>query len=695
MSEQSKQNELYSNTVTILDKYECLSLGATTIGNLIDEKKIKINKTKNSLKNKGKKPDVLIVDNTRKIVAYIECKKPEEFNSDAKIKKAIDQEINVAKELGIKIFVATDGSKFVWVNALTGNRIKDEYGNDIVSPIQPKNEARKTSLLIDRLTLDLSLTNDKLQAIKYSDPTNLAQKVGGLLRNIKFTTPKDSLYTFVELFLFKYLSDIQILKSTENFDYIYSLYDESDRSESEVLYEYITGPREQISLLFPQAPDKTSVINGFVFHAEKTADGYISNSADATVFHEIMKMFKEYEKLEGKFINVHRDFKSKLFETFTKQDKDKANAGKYFTPLKIVKGMVDMVDVKQGDEICDPACGVGKFLLEASLKIDDPFVFKNGHVVSKIKLYGFEKEMDEKNTSNGFDLTTILAKANMLIYYSSLFRDNNTLADIQVISKELLNESFFSSKTMLGTLERTDGKQYDLILANPPYYQNALISENARKTGWYQQNGQGVEGLFLEWIIKSLKPNGIANIVLPDGIFTSTQNNKLHNFIFEQCFIEAIISLPINTFVNTPKKTYVMTLRKKKDVSIKQDYPIFSYYCSSIGETLDVNRFDCDENDFQSAVNKYNLFRNLKDKNCIEDYLKPIFFNDLRLKLLSVDSFKELSDWNIEKRWSDGEKIKLGVKKADVVMTLDEFNNYLSNIIADINEYSEAIQCLK
>ena len=164
MSEQSKQNELYSNTVTILDKYECLSLGATTIGNLIDEKKIKTNKTKNSLKSKGKKPDVLIVDNTRKIVAYIECKKPEEFNSDQKIQKAIDQEISVAKELGVKIFVATDGSKFVWVNALTGNRIKDVEGNDIVSPIQPKNEERKTAKLIDRLSLDLSSTNDKLQA---------------------------------------------------------------------------------------------------------------------------------------------------------------------------------------------------------------------------------------------------------------------------------------------------------------------------------------------------------------------------------------------------------------------------------------------------------------------------------------------------------------------------------------------------
>jgi len=74
------------------------------------------------------------------------------------------------------------------------------------------------------LTIDLSDSNNQLQQIKYSDPTNLAKKIGGLLKTIKFTTPKDSLYTFVELFLFKYLSDINILSSTENFDYILNLY---------------------------------------------------------------------------------------------------------------------------------------------------------------------------------------------------------------------------------------------------------------------------------------------------------------------------------------------------------------------------------------------------------------------------------------------------------------------------------------
>ena len=282
-----------------------------------------------------------------------------------------------------------------------------------------------------------------------------------------------------------------------------------------------------------------------------------------------------------------------------------------------------------------------------------------------------------------------------MIYFSSLFKDNNTLATIKIISQELLNETYYSSKTILGTLERTDGKQYDVILANPPYYQSALISKTAKDTGFYTEKGFGVEGLFLEWIIKSLKSNGVANIVLPNGLFLNGANKRLHEFIRTSCYIEAIVSLPLNTFFNTSKKTYIMTLRKKRDVSKKQEYPIFSYYCASIGEQLNVDRFDSDDNDFQTAVNKYNLFRSCKDKNNIEDYLKPIFENDLKLKLLSIDSLEEHSAWDIENRWSDEEKVRMGVKKADVIMSLDEFSAYLKEVVAEINNYEEAIKCLK
>ena len=269
------------------------------------------------------------------------------------------------------------------------------------------------------------------------------------------------------------------------------------------------------------------------------------------------------------------------------------------------------------------------------------------------------------------------------------------MASIKVISEELLNATYFSSKTILGTLDRTDGKQYDLILANPPYYQSKLISQAAKDTSYYTEKGMGVEGLFLEWIIKSIKPNGVANVVLPDGICTNIGNKRLHDYIIEQCYIEAIISLPINTFFNTPKKTYILTLRKKRDISERQAYPVFAYFCTSIGETLDVYRFDIDDTDFQVAVSKYNLFRSCADKNNIPDYLRLVFENDVKLKFFSIDSFLEHSAWDIDKRWIDEEKVRMGVKKADVIMNLDEFHDFLGDIIAAINNYGEAIKCLK
>ncbi len=62
-SEQMIQNEIYSNNTTILDKYECLSLGATTINNLMKSSIIKEYSVNNKIGLK--KPDVLIIDSEK------------------------------------------------------------------------------------------------------------------------------------------------------------------------------------------------------------------------------------------------------------------------------------------------------------------------------------------------------------------------------------------------------------------------------------------------------------------------------------------------------------------------------------------------------------------------------------------------------------------------------------------------------
>ena len=59
MSEQTIQNNLYSTDVSIVDKYTCFSLGATTLRDLYLSKRLNIP----ALPRTGnKKPDVLILD---------------------------------------------------------------------------------------------------------------------------------------------------------------------------------------------------------------------------------------------------------------------------------------------------------------------------------------------------------------------------------------------------------------------------------------------------------------------------------------------------------------------------------------------------------------------------------------------------------------------------------------------------------
>lgn len=694
MSEQTIQNELYSYNVSILDKYKCLSLGATTIKNLMEIKKIKKTNLKPDLADK--KPDVLIINKDGDVIIYQEQKVPNKFKNDNDIKKAIDQEIEVAKELKAKIYIVSDGEKFIWINPLTGRKILDDGGNEINVQIKPKENAKVLVDLINKISLSIDQNNDQILRKEYLDPTDLAQKINSILKNLTFASAKMSLYTFVEVFLFKYLSDIGILMDENSFEYIYKLYNKTGMTDAKVLGKYLDGPRETMKMLFPEGLDGTSIINGKVFHAEKDKfNNYISTDNTDMIFKQVIIEFKKYENEKGKFLNISKDFKSKLFETFMKNSDEKGDMGQFFTPLKVVDEMINMIEVKENMKICDPACGVGKFLLEAiEDKIEEFYNVNNGKLIKKVDLVGYDKMMSEKD-----DITIILAKANMLIYFSNLFKENNELSDVRYLAHELLNNTFKLSKTMLGTLDRIEENKYDLIMANPPYYQSKVMRDEANKTEQYTLGGAGVEAMFLEWILKSLAYGGTANIVLPDGIFFNANNSKLKEYIINNCYIESIISLPVNTFFNTPKKTYILTIRKKTkneiQNNIKQNYPVFSYICTSIGETLDTYRFeDKNNNDLHEAVCKYNNYKNLQDKKNIREPFRSYFSNDIKFKAIDINEFTNEKSWIIENWWTEEEKIKLGLRKERESVSIEEFSELIDDTINQLNLFKEDLKCI-
>jgi type I restriction-modification system DNA methylase subunit len=415
--------------------------------------------------------------------------------------------------------------------------------------------------------------------------------------------------------------------------------------------------------MFPASKDdQTTIINGTVLNPNV--------DEHRLVFYKILSKFKKFGPLK----NIDPSFKSQVFEAFMKRSISQKKWGQFFTPRNIVDAIISISDIDKlpvGSKICDPACGVGGFILEP-IKVKEEredglnFYYKieGKEIKPRYEFFGFDKGFEREE-----QLTIILAKANMLIFVSDLLKQNPSMSKQ---FSDLFNSTFkLFHKSILGSLSEINKNYYDLILTNPPYvipgssnYKEA-IKNNSELSEFYKINATGLEGLFIEWIVRSIKPNAKAFIIIPDGILNRLSDAKLRNFIQEECFIDGIISLPQDAFYTTSKKTYILALTRKNSKIDTQKNPIFAYLVSSIGETLDINRFFTPENnDLPDMVNQFNQFKGSKNSFVPQ--------ND-RCKILPFEKFNNAEHWVIDRFWSDEELIALGVKEEIKNFSVDDY----------------------
>lgn len=653
------------------------NIGATTLKSL---KGAKIIPDRDYEEYEAKKPDALIVKKPQ-VIAAIEYKQPKELRTKKQIESAIAQEIGTACAIGAKIYIVTDGQKTFWINPLTGNEIKLEDGGAIA--LQFSKDDPECIKLISKALVSIDAENDTIFTSSIVDPLPLAQKVWQDLWAVSGATPENCLYTFVEVFIFKYLSDLGVLTGFYSFNHLLDQY--KTNSDNDVIEYYASTVRTEIKKRFPRnEKDGTTIINGTIFVSkdDRAVSGY------ATVFRKILERFRDFGTLE----NIDYDFKSKLFETFLKESISRKNWGQFFTPLKVVRSVVKMVDIREGMKICDPACGVGKFLLEPIIhELPRFFKVENGKLMPQISLSGFDKGFDKDEQK-----TIILAKANMLIYMSGLVREH---PDITKQFAKLFNETFLlQTNSILGTLAKPIIDEYDLILTNPPYVMSGSsnlkeeISKQEELKNHFSVSAMGIEGLFMEWIVRALKPGGKAFVVVPDGIMNRSNDKRLRDFILEECNLDAVISLPLNTFFTTNKKTYIMVLTKKMPTTVdgviskeRQTVPVFTYLCSEIGETRDVYRFDIEQNDLDVAADLFNVFKAAGERNEHRE--------DKRCKIVSIEEFYKGSHWSVERWWTLEEKIELGIEERINTVSLEDYvsmiNDTASSLIEICNELNE------
>lgn len=507
---------------------------AKTFIKLIEEKKypletlaIEVPVKRGSENKSNKRADIIIYKdkNHKKASIIIECKKQDQRD----LKEAKEQALSYANFLRADYAQATNGKESVTLY------IKDD-GNDLIDDIPNYGgDAPLWKYLRDS-------ENNNIQPIDTEELKSLLQKIHNYLWNGGKRNPAEAFSEFSKI-IFTKIMDEKIAEYDADYDKEYYEF-QKNRDEDKYALE------KRIKELYGRYKEKDS--NVF--------DNSIILDADEIKF--------LVENLES--INLSKtdlDIKGQVFQKFF-ADFFKGTAGQYFTPLNIVKFIVQCFEITRDDLVLDPSCGSGGFLLqtlqymqEKSKKLKDKTAQHNfWHSFAEKNLYGIE-------ISGGISQT---AKMNMIIH-----DDGHT----NVITADGLD----SFENFIIKNNKFQKNSFDYIFTNPPfgssipssksYFENFdfsksevhFIDEIIDKKLNKDLESQKSEVLFLERYFDFLKENGIVACVLPDGILTNSSTQNVRDYLLERFYLLASFSLPQHTFSNygAGVKSSILVLKKK------------------------------------------------------------------------------------------------------------------------------------
>jgi type I restriction enzyme M protein len=286
-------------------------------------------------------------------------------------------------------------------------------------------------------------------------------------------------------------------------------------------------------------------------------------------------------RLMGSNLRVMDDAFEYLLPTEAKKKK-----GQFFTPRHVVEMCVRMLNPKQNEYVMDPACGSGGFLLHAMdwcypARDQDVREMRKFKYASKY-LWGVDFETRAAKTSRA--LMLIAGDGHTNIFgpdVSSL--DPKTwyeTASGQALMHGLRQAKLVGKKIPESDILKDDDHawdyfdelKFDVILTNPPFAgemkdRKMLIHYDLAKPALKRARDKAPKEerdvLFIERVLKMLKPGGRAAIVLPQGKFNNSSLAFIREWILKNARLLAVVGLHPNTFKpHTGTKTSVMLFQK-------------------------------------------------------------------------------------------------------------------------------------
>ena len=222
--------------------------------------------------------------------------------------------------------------------------------------------------------------------------------------------------------------------------------------------------------------------------------------------------------------SIESDTKGDVYENLLSKLSTAGVNGQFRTPRHIIRMMVELLDPKPEDTICDPACGTSGFLVAAGEYLKEKY---NNEI-----FYNSEKKDHYNNHMFfGYDMDRTMLRVGAMNMMTHGVDNPN------IDYRDSLSD------------QNTDTGKYSIILANPPF-KGSLDADTVSSDLLKVCKTKKTELLFLALFLRMLRIGGRCACIVPDGVlFGSSKAHKdIRKAIIEDNRLEAVISMPSGVF---------------------------------------------------------------------------------------------------------------------------------------------------
>jgi type I restriction enzyme M protein len=286
----------------------------------------------------------------------------------------------------------------------------------------------------------------------------------------------------------------------------------------------------------------------------------------------------------------NQDTQGDLYEYLLSELQSSGKNGQFRTPRHIIRMIVELVDPKLGDRICDPACGTGGFLINAYQHIlkenTSPDVLEYDEDGVPHHLVG-DKIVDKKQRAflkeralHGFDFDTTMVRIALMN------------AVLHGIDKPDIEYTDTLSKIY------EEKEKYEIVLANPPFKGSIDKSDISDRL---KLQTTKTELLFLNLFIEQLVVGGKCGVIVPDGVLFGSSNahKAARQMLVDDNELQGIIKMPSGVFKPYAGVSTAVIIFAKGGTTDK----VWFYDMQSDGFSLDDKRTKTpDQNDIPDII---------------------------------------------------------------------------------------------